>query len=674
MSNLSGLGFKRGVVVNEFSTDSSMTNNAPEIVPVQSAIRGFVDRRLGLDYGGNIVPPLDLIGPGFLPLNGKTNMKGDINMASVYKVSNMADPTANQDAATKIYVDNNKFVGDSLYKLADVTNFKGSGKVYSGGFNNTTLVLTSYAGDTGSLTVGYKVSGTGFNGTQTVQSFSYDSLTKRTTIILDSGPSVDLIAGDIIVLYKNNGILNGDLLTYDTTLNKWRNVSLPTSSATDNDIQLSYNASTGIMTTSINTGVIINADVSSSAAIVQSKLSMNAASTRGNASGINQSNLGLVSFDSANFTSTNGWVNINANSITKAQIVNISDNSVLGRFNTGSSGIVQEVSAGTIVTKGDGIKNESFNTENTVTSNTDAVVMMVYYNGSNTSNNTYGVIGVTTNGAANKLVKTGTNGEIDVQQLKIDTKKVIDISSTEVVLTTPGSFDFLTATGDGFTTSTTKIKGLLDLTTTYAIPGGGTAQTILRSNRINAGTDNTSSGIISGRWTIASSGELDLNTNSVNLKAYNITTNGTDSGSGTIQGSWTLTGASRLQATYADLAEYYEGDFDYEPGTVLVFGGEKEVTKSTIVNDTRMAGVVTTNPAYTMNLDQKGIKVCIALVGRTPCKVIGKVKKGDLLTTSNTPGYAIKALDPKLGSIIGKALEDKNTGEAGVIEIAVGRS
>jgi hypothetical protein len=300
--------------------------------------------------------------------------------------------------------------------------------------------------------------------------------------------------------------------------------------------------------------------------------------------------------------------------------------------------------------------------------------MMVKYDSNSTPNNTYGVIGVTTSGAASKLVKTGTSGEIDVQQLKIDNKKVIDINSTEVALTTPGGFDFLTATGAGFTTSTTKIKGLLDLTSTYAITGGGTAQTILRTNRINAGDSNTSTGIISGKWAIASSGELDLNTNSVTLKAYNITTNGSDTGTGTIQGYWTLTGSSRLQATYADLAEYYEGDFDYEPGTVLVFGGEKEVTKSTTSNDTRLAGVVTTNPAYTMNQDQKGIKTCIALVGRTPCKVIGKVKKGDLLTTSNTPGYAIKALDPKLGSIIGKALEDKNTGEAGVIEIAVGRS
>ena len=56
-----------------------------------------------------------------------------------------------------------------------------------------------------------------------------------------------------------------------------------------------------------------------------------------------------------------------------------------------------------------------------------------------------------------------------------------------------------------------------------------------------------------------------------------------------------------------------------------------------------------------------------------PVKVVGRVKKGDMLTTSSTPGYAVKALDPKLGSIIGKALEDKDNGEAGIIQVAIGR-
>jgi hypothetical protein len=149
--------------------------------------------------------------------------------------------------------------------------------------------------------------------------------------------------------------------------------------------------------------------------------------------------------------------------------------------------------------------------------------------------------------------------------------------------------------------------------------------------------------------------------------------NANNGGSAVVSGTWTLNGGASFQATYADLAEYYEGDQEYESGTVLIFGGEKEVTTTTQINDTRSAGVVTTNPAYTMNQEQTGIKVCIALAGRVPCKVVGRVKKGDMLTTSATPGYAVKALNPTLGSIIGKALEDKDSGEAGVIQVAIGR-
>jgi hypothetical protein len=154
------------------------------------------------------------------------------------------------------------------------------------------------------------------------------------------------------------------------------------------------------------------------------------------------------------------------------------------------------------------------------------------------------------------------------------------------------------------------------------------------------------------------------------IQTTSITT-GSSTTAGTFTGAWDISGT--LNATYGDLAEFYEGDQDYEPGTVLVFGGDKEVTTTDIINDTRSAGVVTTDPAYVMNQDQKGIKVCIALAGRVPVKVVGRVKKGDMLTTSATPGYAVKALTPTLGAVIGKALENKDYGEAGVIQVAVGR-
>lgn len=156
------------------------------------------------------------------------------------------------------------------------------------------------------------------------------------------------------------------------------------------------------------------------------------------------------------------------------------------------------------------------------------------------------------------------------------------------------------------------------------------------------------------------------------LYATNITS-GSNASAGTITGDWTLTAGSTFQATYADLAEYYEGDKDYEAGTVVVFGGDKEVTTITEKGSHRVAGVVSTNPAFTMNKECTGIKVCVALQGRVPVKVIGTVEKGDLLVSSAIEGYAIVDNNPKVGTVIGKAIERKTEDGRGTIEVVVGR-
>ena len=147
-------------------------------------------------------------------------------------------------------------------------------------------------------------------------------------------------------------------------------------------------------------------------------------------------------------------------------------------------------------------------------------------------------------------------------------------------------------------------------------------------------------------------------------------TTGANTTAGNITGNWVLTSGSRLNATYADLAEYYEADDVYEPGTVLEFGGNKEVT---IAQDgtTRVAGVVSTNPAYAMNANCQGIAVAIALQGRVPTKVRGTIHKGDLMVSAGN-GYARPWNNPAMGTVIGKALENFD-GIEGVIEVAVGR-
>ena len=139
-----------------------------------------------------------------------------------------------------------------------------------------------------------------------------------------------------------------------------------------------------------------------------------------------------------------------------------------------------------------------------------------------------------------------------------------------------------------------------------------------------------------------------------------------DSDNGTLYGT-------ANKALYADLAEKYSSDLDYPPGTVVVFGGEKEITISTTSYDTTVAGVISTNPGYSMNTLAEGLEV--ALTGRVPCRVIGPVRKGQIVVTSDIPGVAQAIDNSKFvpGCVIGKALTTINTNTIETIEVVVGR-
>ena len=129
-------------------------------------------------------------------------------------------------------------------------------------------------------------------------------------------------------------------------------------------------------------------------------------------------------------------------------------------------------------------------------------------------------------------------------------------------------------------------------------------------------------------------------------------------------------------AQYSDVAEKYIGDAQYESGTVVIFGGDHEVTTTELTHDPRVAGVVSTAPAYLMNSHLEATYVIdLALTGRVPCKVKGVVAKGDLIVSSQTAGVGMKLQQESynVGCVIGKALEDKDTADVGVIEVVVGR-
>ena len=237
---------------------------------------------------------------------------------------------------------------------------------------------------------------------------------------------------------------------------------------------------------------------------------------------------------------------------------------------------------------------------------------------------------------------------------------------------------------------------------------GGTARTISYNSVGAAGADGTGA---SGTWginvsgsagsagsattagtvttaaqpNITSTGTLSSLTvngtmNAGTMQSTTITT-GSSATAGTITGDYTLTSGSTLNATYADLAEKYTADIDYEAGTVLVFGGEAELSTTGQHMCQAVAGIVTTNPAQVYNAEctagEGEFVVELALIGRVPCRVIGPVNKGDLIVTSDQTGFGCKG-DPdniKAGSIIGKAITGYNgdTPE-GVCEVLVGKN
>ncbi len=129
-----------------------------------------------------------------------------------------------------------------------------------------------------------------------------------------------------------------------------------------------------------------------------------------------------------------------------------------------------------------------------------------------------------------------------------------------------------------------------------------------------------------------------------------------------------------VQARWADLAEIYECDENevLVPGTLVKFGGTFEITK-TGKNDRHVFGVISTKPGVILNKKEtKGQK--IALIGRVPVRIIGKINKFDKLTTSYIPGVAKKKtlLDTLLFKpTIGRALHTDTNEKEKLVESVV---
>jgi len=561
LSNLDGIGFKRGVPISEFSTDSSFSDNAVDTVPTENAARLYIERRLGITHSGAPVIQANLIPPitgGYMALDGQLAMKSNMNLDQ-NKIVNLADPVNPQDAVN-------------------------------------------------------------------LQSLTYANLQEFTF--------TDLKANDIMVFTGvGNDAINASVV---------------------GDITLNIDSTANTIDAQIEPNVILNADVNTNAGIVQSKLSMTLASSRAAAptgtAAVKQAASGVSSYDNAVFTVTDGFVTLKTNGVAKTKLAQVAAQSVLGNSAL-TTGNAADVLFTTVVDAGGSVKKSQFG----------SVGFLARTNASSgTSDSDYAVInyaaGSSTVVEANKLIRRDSNGDfggriIDAQQYNIDGFEAIDSGTS----------------GSG---------GFVRVHTYGGSGGSGGGGIFLQDGSLAADkasyydndthTFRTQNGLANAPI-IASS-----------IQVTALTTGGNTT-AGTVTGRWSLTGSSpnesRFEATYsADVAEYYEGDKEYEVGTVLVFGGDKEVTTTNTNMDKRIAGVVSNTAAYVMYTACPGHKNLVALVGRVPCKVVGKIKKGDILVTAGIHGVATVSDDPRVGTIVGKAIEDYDSDHIGTIEIAVGRS
>jgi hypothetical protein len=184
-----------------------------------------------------------------------------------------------------------------------------------------------------------------------------------------------------------------------------------------------------------------------------------------------------------------------------------------------------------------------------------------------------------------------------------------------------------------------------------------------------SGTITTTANITGGN--LISTGILSVNSSNAAQAITNAAGNGVGN-IGSATGYFNTVFAKATSAQYADLAEMYVADANYEPGTVVSFGGANEITITTESRDIRVAGVVSTAPSYLMNTGQQGEFVLpIALTGKVPTRVTGNISKGDMMISAGN-GFATACTTPAIGMVIGKSLENFS-GVSGVINIVVGR-
>jgi hypothetical protein len=211
-------------------------------------------------------------------------------------------------------------------------------------------------------------------------------------------------------------------------------------------------------------------------------------------------------------------------------------------------------------------------------------------------------------------------------------------------------------------------------TTTFGnvtVTGNLLANNITAVNAIVGDTISVRLATVTANATIATANVVLANIATLNTT---VISTGSSAVAGSITGNWTLTSGSRLNATYADLAERFEADAEYDAGTVVELGGDKEITAVNLDLSEDIFGVVSATAAYLMNAGAGDDKTHppIAMSGRVQVKVIGPVKKNDRLVSAGA-GKARAAAKGEANAFntIGRSLVEKTTTGVGMVEAIV---
>jgi hypothetical protein len=288
-----------------------------------------------------------------------------------------------------------------------------------------------------------------------------------------------------------------------------------------------------------------------------------------------------------------------------------------------------------------------------------------------------------------------------------------NITVTNEISANLGTLSFLTVSANANIANANITSATIGTTTTTAITTGSssTAGTMTGVwTHTGSGTANSINGtsmwVTGGNLVITGSGNIGIRTDyyyyangspisfagtysNTNVASYLATANipilttttqattlttGASGTAGTITGNWTLSASSRLNATYADLAERFAADDVYDAGTVVELGGKDEITAVQYELSEDVFGVISDTAAYLMNAGAGNDTTHppVAVSGRVQVKVTGIVKKGDrLVSAGNGIARAARAGEATHFNVIGRALEDKNGDGIGSVEAFV---